>query len=208
MTELQRTPEWYADRCGCLTASAVSALYDMKRDGTPKQAYYDLLDRIIAERVSGDTQTNYVTPAMQWGIDHEDEARIEYEMRTGESVELVGFIKHPEIPYLGASPDGLVGTDGLIEIKCPCTVTHLRRIRAGVVPPEYIPQMTLQLLVTGRKWCDFVQWDPRCRGDYKHLRYWTVRFEPTQEALDDMRDKCSAFLAVVEQELASLLITI
>lgn len=205
MNELQRTADWYRDRCGCLTASAVSVLFDMKRDGKPKQAYFDLVDRLIAERITNEVQGNFTNAAMQWGIDHEDEARVAYEVQTGAFVDLVGFVRHPDIEWLGASPDGLVDDDGLLEIKCPNTTTHLRRIKEGVVPPEYRPQMLLQLLVTGRRWCDFVDYDPRCKGRFAHLAFWKIRYEPTQEELDDMRAKCIDFLNVVDEELASLI---
>lgn len=205
MNDLQRTSEWYQDRCGCLTASAVSALYDMKRDGSPKQAYYDLIDRLIAERVTGDVLPNFTSAAMQWGIDHEDEARIAYEAETGACTDLVGFIKHPDIDWLGASPDGLVDDDGLVEIKCPNTITHLKRVRAGDVPEEYKPQMLLQLVVTGRKWCDFVDYDPRCRGQYARLSFWTIRYTPTDEEREDMIKRCKDFLGEVQSRMNSLL---
>jgi hypothetical protein len=89
-----------------------------------------------------------------------------------------GFVKDPEIKYLGASPDGLVGNDGLIEIKCPETTTHLSRILADEVPEDIKPQMLLQLIVTRRKWCDFVDYDPRCP---QGLQLFIKRFEPTVE---------------------------
>lgn len=205
MNDLQRTPEWYDARCGCLTASQAAPLFKMKRDGKPTQAWYDLIDKLIAERVTGEVQSNFTTGAMQWGIDHEDEARSIYDAKSVEPVELAGFIMHPNIPFLGASPDGLVGTDGLVEIKCPQTVTHLRRVKEGVVPPEYIPQMLVQCICTGRRWVDYVDYDPRCAGPWAHLAYWTVRFTPTDEQLKDAADRCEEFLAAVDQAMADLL---
>lgn len=204
MNDLQRTPEWYADRCGCLTASAAAPLFAMRKDGKPTVAYYDLLDRLIAERVSGEVQGSYFKAAMQWGIDHEDDARVAYEAATFNDVQLVGFVHHPEVPFLGASPDGLIGHDGLLEIKCPNTTTHLRRIKEGIVPPEYIPQMIVQCLCTGRQWVDYVDFDPRCRGRFEHLAYWSIRFTPTQEQLDDALKRCVDFLVLVEQTLEDL----
>ena len=202
MNDLQRTPEWYADRCGCLTAAA--PLFAMRKDGKPTVAYYDLLDRLIAERVSGEVQGSYFNAAMQWGIDHEDDARVAYEAATFNDVQLVGFVHHPAVPFLGASPDGLIGHDGLLEIKCPNTTTHLRRIKEGIVPPEYIPQMIVQCLCTGRQWVDYVDFDPRCRGRFEHLAYWSIRFTPTQEQLDDALKRCVDFLVLVEQTLEDL----
>lgn len=209
MTEgnpLQRTPEWLHQRAGCLTASrAAAVLCRSKRTGEPLQAYYDLQDHIIAERITGDSIGIGTTAAMQWGIDHEDDARTAYEAHTGEVVDLAGFILHPSIHWLGASPDGLVGDDGLVEIKCPNTVTHLKRIGARVVPEEYKPQMLVQLLCTGRKWCDFVDYDPRLQGPYERHRLFVVRYEPTAEELDDAMQKCVNFLKEVEDEMQALL---
>ena len=138
-------------------------------------------------------------------MDHEDEARTRYEDETGELVDLVGFIPHPSIEMFGASPDGFVGTDGLLEIKCPNTVTQIRRVKAGVVPEEYKAQMQVQLLCTGRKWVDFVSYDPRIQGDYERFQFFVIRYEPTKEELKDTERKCIEFLEEVEAEMAKLL---
>lgn len=98
----------------------------------------------------------------------------------------------------------MIGHDGLLEIKCPNTTTHLRRIKEGIVPPEYIPQMIVQCLCTGRQWVDYVDFDPRCRGRFEHLAYWSIRFTPTQEQLDDALKRCVDFLVLVEQTLEDL----
>lgn len=212
MTEnnpLQRTPEWLHQRAGCLTASrAAAVLCRSKRTGEPLQAYYDLQDQIIAERITGDSIGIGTTAAMQWGIDHEDDARTAYEAHTGEVVDLAGFILHPSIPWLGASPDGLVGDDGLVEIKCPNTLTHLKRVGARVVPEEYKPQMLVQMLCTGRKWCDFVDYDPRLGGLYERHRFWTIRYTPTAQELEDAEAKCRAFLDEVEAKMQDMLRTL
>lgn len=209
MTEsnpLQCTAEWLHQRAGCLTASRAAAVLNRsKRTGEPLQAYYDLRDQLIAERITGQSIGVGTTAAMQWGIDHEGDARVAYQVETGEVVDLVGFVLHPTIARLGASPDGLVGTDGLVEIKCPNTTTHLRRIAARIVPHEYRPQMLVQMLCTGRRWCDFVDYDPRLTGAYERYRLWVVRYEPTAEELDDARQKCVDFLKEVEDEMQALL---
>lgn len=203
---LQRTAEWFNDRIGCLTASqANDALARSKRDNKPLKGYFDLIDKLVAERVTGQPIGTATTVAMQWGIDHEDEARNRYEIETGEIVDLVGFIPHPDIPWFGASPDGLVGEDGLIEIKCPATTTHLRRIKEGVVPEEYKAQMQVQLLCTGRKWVDFVSYDPRVQGDFESLQFWTIRYQPTEDELEDTKRKCVEFLEDVEATLEELI---
>ncbi|MDO5532872.1 lambda exonuclease family protein [Sutterella sp.] len=192
---LQRTSQWLNDRHGCLTASRAAAVINRRRDGKPTAAYQALMGILIAERITGEVIGTGTTPAMQWGIEHEAEARDAYEVETGELVDLVGFVPHPEIPWFGASPDGLVGDDGLLEIKCPNTTTHLERIAAGVVPEEYRPQMLVQLLCTGRRWVDFVDYDPRLKGPWKHLKFWTIRFQPTDEELEQAEKLCRQFLA-------------
>jgi exodeoxyribonuclease (lambda-induced) len=204
---LQRTAEWFSDRTGCLTASRFAAVLKRKRDGTPTQAYFDLLDTVVAERITGNCIGIGDAPALAWGRDHEDEARERYEVETGEVVDLVGFIPHPEIKWLGASPDGLVDDDGLLEIKCPfSTVVHLKRIRAGVPPPEYVPQMLMQCICTGRSWVDFVDYDPRLIGTpYEHLAFWTVRYTPTEEEKAAAIEAAKTFLADVDQAMKDLL---
>lgn len=204
---LQRTAEWFSDRTGCLTASRFAAVLKRKRDGTPTQAYFDLLDTVVAERITGNCIGIGDAPALAWGRDHEDEARERYEVETGEVVDLVGFIPHPEIKWLGASPDGLVDDDGLLEIKCPfSTVVHLKRIRAGVPPPEYVPQMLMQCICTGRKWVDFVDYDPRLLGtEYERLAFWTVRYTPTEEEKAAAIEAAKTFLADVDQAMKDLL---
>ena len=203
---LQRTAQWLHDRTGCLTASRFADVLARKRDGKPTKAYFDLIDTIVAERVTGECIGIGDTAALAWGRDHEAEAREMYEAETGCFVDLVGFIPHPDIAYLGASPDGLVDSDGLVEIKCPySTVVHLKRIRAGVVPPEYVPQMLLQCLCTGRKWVDFVQYDPRLTGEWEHLRLWTIRFTPTDEELKAAEKAAVEFLQAVDVEMQEML---
>lgn len=121
----QRTAEWFEARTGCLTASAIADILPsvkVLKSGEIKKTYREarekLMNIIIAERVSGIARDNYTSAAMQWGIEHEDNARTAYEVHTGNLVELTGFIPHPDVKYLGASPDGLID-DGILEIKCP-----------------------------------------------------------------------------------------
>lgn len=190
MNSLQRTPEWIAARRGCLTASSVADILPGKT-GKYRDSRENLMNILVAERDSGRARESFTSNAMLWGIEHEDEAREEYEVQTGELVDLVGFMLHPDIPFLGASPDGLVGQDGLIEIKCPTPATQIKYIRAGVVPEEYRPQILLQLIVTERKWCDFVSFDPRAQK----ARFFCVRWTPTEEEKSALLEECKKFLA-------------
>lgn len=190
MNTLQRTPEWLAARRGCLTASRAADILP-GRGGKYKESRRTLMLQLIAERISGRVKETGISAAMQWGIDHEDEAREAYEVETGNLVDLVGFILHPDVQNLGASPDGLVGEDGLIEIKCPETETHVAYILDGVPPAKYVPQMLQQLIVTGRKWCDFVSYDPRAKGHELFI----ARYTPTDEERQAMLQEEKTFLA-------------
>ena len=203
----QRTAEWFEARTGCLTASSVADIMPtvkQLKSGEIKKTYREarekLMNIIIAERVSGNARDNYTSAAMQWGIDHEDDARTAYEVHTGNLVELTGFIPHPDVKYLGASPDGLIDDDGILEIKCPNPATHIGYLRGGVVPEEYRPQVLLQLVVTGRKWCDFVSYDPRA----KELAFFCVRWTTTQEERDALLEECKKFLEETEKVLNEL----
>lgn len=199
---LQRTAQWFNARHGCLTASRFADVLARKRDGKPAKAYYDLIDVLCLERLTGQSVGIGDSPALMWGRDHEDEARSEYQVRSGNLVDLVGFVPHPDIPWLGASPDGLVGDDGLLEIKCPYSqIVQLKRVTAGVVPSEYVPQMLLQLICTGRKWVDFVSYDPRVVVSTPALSYWCIRFEPTEEEKAAALDAAKTFLAEVDQQM-------
>ncbi len=201
-TTTQRTAEWFAARVGCLTASRAAAAINRTKAGKPTADYARMLDEIIVERLTGEPAEHFETPAMRWGTEHEDEAREAYEVATGELVEQTGFVPHPSIEYLGASPDGLIGDDGLLEIKCPSTLTHIQRVRAGVVPEEYKPQMLVQLLCTGRRWVDFVDFDPRIPQQYASKRLLIVRYEPTAEELSSALVRCEQFLADVDEAMA------
>lgn len=202
---LQQTSQWFEARCGCLTGSRAAAVLLKRRDGKPTAAYDDLIDTLVCERVTNEPVGIGNPPSIQWGKDHEDEAREAYEIATGEIVDLVGFIHHPTIEFFGASPDGLVGDDGLLEIKCPySSKVHLQRFVDKEVPQEYVPQMTIQLICTGRKWVDFVSFDPRLAGNWKKARLFIKRFEPTAEQLAEAEKECVTFLKKVEDQMNAL----
>lgn len=156
---LQRTPEWFALRCGRLTGSCAADMLATIKSGEAA-ARRDLRLRLVCERLTGIAQEDgYVNGAMQRGIDCEPLARAAYEAHTGLLVSEVGFLAHDEL-LAGCSPDGLV-EDGLLEVKCPKSATHLRYLRQTHVPPEYLPQVLHTLWVSGAAWCDFVSWDGR-----------------------------------------------
>ncbi|MEG2268434.1 MAG: YqaJ viral recombinase family protein, partial [Acinetobacter sp.] len=158
MNTLQRNDDWHAQRCGKITASRIK---DMGAKPSKGKCYNALALTILSERLTGVQEETKTTGPMQWGIDQEQFAVIAYENETGSFVTDVGLIDHPAIKMSGASPDGLVGKNGQLEIKCPSTTTHLNTILMQEVPEEHIPQITWQLACTRREWCDFVSYDPR-----------------------------------------------
>lgn len=192
----QRTGRWLADRTGCLTASRIAQALERKKDGSPTKDAENLVKEILAERMTGDAMRRYVTPEMQRGIDLEPAAREEYQVQTGNIVRLVGFLPHPNIEWCGASPDGLVDDDGLVELKCPKTATHLQYILNGTVPVEYQPQMLLQMAVTRRSWCDFASFDDRVKNPKQRL--FVVRFEPDVAEIRAIEGQARDFLRVID----------
>lgn len=156
----QGTPEWRELRLGHVTASSVADIMAKGKSGEAEsRKKYKM--RIIAERLTKQGQESYMNAAMEWGVEQEPYARMAYEVACNVLVDKTGFWHHPDIAYVGVSPDGLVGDDGLVEIKCPNTTTHLDYIDDDKVPSKYFKQIQCQLWVTGRQWCDFVSYDPR-----------------------------------------------
>ena len=157
MTILQRSDDWHADRCGKVTASRVK---DINAKPAKGKAFNALTLTILDERLTGVQVETPISKDMQWGIDQEPYAIAAYENLTGDFVKGTGLINHPTILWSGASPDGLVGLKGQLEVKCPNTTTHLNTILMQEVPSEYVPQITWQLACTKREWCDFVSYCP------------------------------------------------
>ena len=156
----QRTEEWFAARCGKVTASRVADIIAKTKTGysTSRENY---LAQLVCERMTGKPAESYSNSAMQWGTDQEPFARAAYEAAKDVLVDELGFATHPTISMAGASPDGLVGLFGLVEIKAPHTATHIQTLLDGTVPTKYITQMQWQMACTQRQWCDFVSFDPR-----------------------------------------------
>ena len=190
---IQATPEWHQARLGCLTASRANDACAAESTA----AYQNYLWQLVAERETGQAEESYSNADMQRGTDMEPIARAAYEAHTGTFVTQTGFWLHPEIKHFGASPDGLVGDEGLIEIKCPRTSTHLRYLSEGKVPTKYKRQMICQLLCTGRKWVDFVSFDDRVR---ESKRLFIVRYTPTEKEITELSESIHKFLQNVAKE--------
>lgn len=156
----QRTDEWFSARLGKVTASRLADVCARTKTGwgAGRKNY---MAELVAERLTGTRQEGFTNAAMQWGTDMEPEARIAYEFYRDATVVETGFIPHPSIAETGASPDGLVRDDGLVEIKCPNTATHLETLLGSEIPQKYFYQIQWQLACTERAWCDFCSFDPR-----------------------------------------------
>jgi hypothetical protein len=193
----QRSPEWFAARLGKLTGSRASDMLATIKSGEAT-ARRDYRMQLICERLTGQPQEDvFVNAAMQRGIDCEPLAFRAYEAETGQLVQRTGFLIHKE-HEAGCSLDGHVGDfDGLIELKCPKSATHLRYLRSNVVPAEHIPQILHNLWITGAAWCDFVSFDDRFDAP---LTLWIKRVERNEQAIAEYAIKALAFLAEVETE--------
>ena len=188
----QRTPEWYAMRKGVITASQAHRLL------TPaKQATY--ARDLLAERLSEAVEDGYTSPAMQWGVDTEPAAKVAYELATGREVRDAGFVWLDDRKAVGCSPDGWVG-DGLIEIKCPNTSTHLGYCLDMKPPPEYMAQMQFQMLCTNREWCDWVSYDPRLTVSDLLI----IRIERDPVMFEKLLDGAAKVLATIDDNLKKL----
>ena len=188
----QRSEEWFQQRLGKGTASKAN---DMRSKTGVKRKSYAI--RLVTERRTKMPVETFVSPSMEWGTENEQFGRMAYQLRNKDSgVAEVGFLLHSTIENFGASPDGFVDKDGLIEIKCPNSTTHIEWLLAGKVPTTHKNQMIAQLVCTGRQWCDFVSFDPRVGAQ---LELFVVRFEPTDKEREELEKDVTEFLAEVDE---------
>jgi putative phage-type endonuclease len=201
MTEIEQgSPEWKSLRCGKVTASRVADVVAKTKTGySASRANY--LAQLIAERLTGTPAETYTNAAMQHGTETEPEARAAYEFYQGVTVEQIAFVPHPKIDQAGASPDGLVNADGLVEIKCPNTATHLETLLGQAVPGKYDTQIQFQLACTGRKWCDFVSYDPRMP---EHMRLFIKRVARDDKRINELETEIAGFLLEMAVKLSEL----
>ncbi len=197
----QGSEEWAQARCGIPTASRCGDIVAMTKKGEEKAERRNYRTELVIEILTGVPYPRYKTLEMQWGINQEPFARAAYELDRNVLVETCGFVLHPDIARFGASPDGLVGEDGLIQIKCPNTSTHLAWMLAGTVPVEHCFQMLAEMACTGRKWCDFVSFDPRLP---EHLQLFVRRFPRNDELIAQLEAEVIHFNDEIESVLAAL----
>jgi putative phage-type endonuclease len=197
---IQGSDEWKALRLGKVTASRVADVVARTKTGYgASRANY--MAQLIAERLTGTAAESYTNAAMQHGTETEPEARAAYEFYQGVTVKEVAFVPHPKIDQAGCSPDGLVGDDGLTEIKCPNTATHLETLLGQAVPSKYDAQMQFQMACTGRKWCDFVSYDPRMP---ENMRLFIKRVPRDDKRITELESEIAAFLLEMAVKLSDL----
>lgn len=198
--------EWYQARIGMVTSSKVhDAITPRQKGGTHElAARRNLRMQMLAEMLTGRTTEHYVSPAMDWGVENEPRARAEYEYRTGMNVEPLGIVMHPENPRAAATADGWVKHNGILEIKCPETYTHLEYMESGEIPKEYLNQIDWQMACCGPEieWCDFVSYDPRIEAE--ELQMLVVRRERNNERIAEMEDLVNQFLSELIEKFESI----
>lgn len=182
----QRSPEWFAARCGRVTASRVSDLIARTKTGWgASRANY--MAQLVAERLTGEVVPAYENEAMRWGTEKEPDARAAYEFMFDCQVEEVGFVDHPTIPMAGGSPDGLVSTDGMVEFKAPLTATHIETLRSQAIPGKYETQCLWNLACNPvRDWIDYVSFDPRMPENMSLFRRRIMRDDKRIAELEQM----------------------
>jgi putative phage-type endonuclease len=202
MTEalIQGSEEWLLARCGKVTASRVADVIAKTKSG-PSASRKNYAAELVAERLTGTPASSFTNAAMQWGTETEPQARAAYTFFHDADVQEVGFVLHPRIFGSGASPDGLVGKDGLVEIKCPNTATHIDTLLDKKVPAKYLTQMQWQMACTGRLWCDFVSFDPRLPEE---LRLFSARVERDDKMIAELEDAVAQFIEEIEQTIMAL----
>ena len=197
---VQGSPEWHQARLGKVTASRISDVAAKIKTGWgASRAKY--MGELIAESLTHEPPPSFSNAAMQHGTDTEPQAAAAYAFYTDAELELVGFVDHPKIDQAGCSPDRLIGKDGLVEIKCPQTHTHIDTLLGESVPKKYMEQMQWQLACTKRKWCDFVSFDPRMPPE---TQLFIQRVERDKERITELEGMVVEFLTEMNEKIDRL----
>lgn len=197
---VQGSEEWLSARLGKVTASRVADLMAKTKTG-PSASRASYMAELITERLTGTAPARFTNAAMMWGTETEPAAREAYAFAQGVTVTETGLVMHPTIADFGASPDGLADEDGLVEIKCPNTATHIETLLSDKVPSKYLMQMQTQMACTGREWCDFVSYDPRLPGE---MQLWIKRVDRCDETISLIEEAVQEFLRELEKKLDAL----
>ncbi len=185
----QGSPEWHAMRLFKVTGTGMKSVLSKGRGSTPSKMADTYMMELLAERLTGKAKPFFENDAMRWGTETEPQAGFMYELKTGNTIKHVAFIERNE--FIGVSPDGLVGHDGMIEIKCPETTTQLKRALSNDYSQDYRTQIQMQLWVAERQWCDFLSFDPRLDVDAGYL---IQRVERDEDFIKDMKEKTGLFI--------------
>lgn len=196
----QGSEEWFKFRLGKVSASRVADLMAKTKSGYAASRK-NYMSELLCQRLTGQREEGFTSAAMQRGIDVEPIARGRYEVEADVLVVETGCIAHPHIDDFVASPDGLVGDDGSLEIKCPNTATHIDFIKTGKIPMRYQHQMTAQMLCAERQWCDFVMFDDRLPP---HLAYKCIRFNLDSDMAEEMESEVKNFLIELNETIETL----
>lgn len=192
----QRSEEWLKARLGIPTASRFNDIVALTRNGYSTQRK-NYCAELVIQRLTQQIPEHYENAAMAWGTETEPVARLQYELLTGKEVEETGLWLLNDLDA-GASPDGFVGKDGLLEIKCPNTATHLETLRTGNLPNWYKAQVQGQMWVTDRKWCDFVSFDPRLPENAQII---IIRVDRDDLYIKNLEEEVTSFLQEVEDQV-------
>lgn len=197
----QRSPEWLAERIGHVTASRFANVLDITKKGTESAKRRNYKVDVLVERLTGQPTEHYVSLPMQAGIDNEPMARMAYEAATGAIVEQVGFIHHPTIKWVGGSPDGLVGADGGVELKCPQPAEHIRILLTKDIA-DYQAQIQGLMWIKARQWWDFVSYCPQMPDG---LQVYIQRVPRDDDYIAELAGNVLQFLAEVDEQHKALM---
>lgn len=199
---IQGSSEWFAARLGKVTASRISDVVAKTAKGAWGATRANYMGELVVERLTGERGNTFTNQAMQWGTDREPDARAAYEFRYDASVVETGFVDHPTLAMAGASPDGLVGDYGLIEIKCPFnTKAHIDTLLRQEPPSEYLDQMQWQIACTDRQWVDFVSFDPRMPEE---MSLYVYRVQRDDQRIAELEVMVRDFLADLDAKVTAL----
>jgi hypothetical protein len=197
----QRTLEWWAARLGNITGSQISDIMPDPKKGILSQTALSYMNMIIAERLTSIPKLIY-SKSIEHGILNEPIARRFYEQKTGKAVIGCGSIRNAEFIDVSGSPDGLIGDDGIIEIKCPNSHTHINTLLTNEIDNDYIYQIQFSLWNLNRKYCDFISFDPRVDDD--NLKIKIIRIERDEITIQKIVKKIKIFREVLNQKMIQL----
>ncbi len=197
---LQSDPLWATARIGLVTASRISDVLARTKTGWGA-ARANYAAELVAERLTGTAAPRFTNDAMRWGTETEPQARAAYEFRSDVTCGPAALVKHDKIKWAGATPDGFVEADGLVEFKCPNTSTHIETLLGGGIPEKYRLQMQWQMACTNRAWCDFVSFDPRMPED---MRFFVRRFERDEALIGNTEREVEKFIDEINETIEAL----